>query len=709
MNKYLRILTPITLVILAFFTSKVAVFAADLEGEHWKNFNLGVQAEKKLDYEKAIFYFARALALKDRDASTLIKLASIYIETSPFKGELESDYLLKAIDYLAKAESITPSDALIQVLMAQSYHTLGDNESAITHYQKAVTLEPNNDLLKLNLGLVFYETKDYKQAIELLNKVVLAYPDNLKARSYLGAALQSTDNYLAAIEQYNYVLTYEKDNFSIIKNVGDSWLALEQFSRAKESFRQAQELDPLVPELYADLAYIDQKQQNFAQSIDNYKKALELKPENPAWRKTLAYTYWANDKLEDAVWQFNLVEEYDIAGFLYQKLGNNDEAIKTYLKAIDANPQDTKSRYNLGRLYHETKEYDLAKEQYLKIIELKPNDSETLYLLGVAEQEEGAMAEAIKYYNELLEKQEAKDDDKSESGVVVANIYFNLGLAYKIQNDLVKAEDHFTKALDEGYAVKDDLFRELSTVKILQGKAEEAETIIKDWLKNDPTNVLARNLYADLLISMGKERRAIEELRLASVLDKTNETRLKLANLLHSQNNYYDALAEYQIILKEEPKNLNALMGAANNFRSLKFKDEAINLYSQAVEVNPRDLLANYNLGLALQESNELDKALEQYNRVADINPEFSENYYSMGLCYWDLDDKKQAVDTWNKFLSISPNEDLKREIVKIINDYKVSLQRQKQLKKQNQGTTNKSKRDVLKNESITRNDEITG
>ncbi len=658
---------------------------ADLTDEHSRYYNLAVRQEKKLDYIGAKKNFQKALALKDKDIGTLVKISSLLINDYTVDSENREYNLKEAIGYLTKANTLTPGDALIKLLLAKSYQDLGDYDQAIEFYQRAMTLEPNNTLLKLNLGLLYYEVREFGKSIELLNKVILAYPDNLRARSYLGASLQATENYLAAIEQYNYVLNYEKANFSIIKNIGDCWLALEQLDRAKISYKQAQLVDPNVPDLYADIAFIDQKQKNYPESIENYKKALELK-DTKLWRKSMAYTLWANDDLELAVSEFKDVEEYNIAGYINQLLGKDEAAIAEYAKAVSEDPKDLKSRFNLGRLYHGSKKYKAAKEQYLNIIEQKPNDAETLYLLGVAEQETGAVTEAINYYEEIQSKHLDSDNDAISDELKLAlrkNIYFNLGLAHKVMQDLEKSELNFEKALDEKFSPAADVYRELITVKMLQAKEDDARTVLMSWLKQDPTNVSARNLYADLLVSMEKERDAIEQLRLASVLDQTTQTRLKLANLLHSQNNLYDALAEYQIILKQDNKNLNAILGAANNYRSLGLRTEALNLYKKAVSENPDDMLVNYNYGLLLQEMGKLPQALDQYLKVQAINPDFSENYYALGLCYWDLKEKDKAVKVWDMFMTMSSDSDLKREVSKLMSEYEFSNIQTKQKPKE--------------------------
>ncbi len=631
---------------------------------HWSVYSEGVKQEKLGNLKQAVLNYTNALNIESRDADTLVKLGLMYLNNKDLtQPELRAQSINKAIEYLNKADSVRPGDAMVNMLLGQANQSIGNYEESIAYYQKAINAEPANTLLKLDLGVLYYETKNFKQSIELLSKVVMAYPDNLKARGYLGAALQSTDNYVAAIEQYNYVLEYEKNHFSIIKNLGDSWLALEQYSKAKDHYDQARALDPNVPNIYADLAYVAIKEKNYAKAIEHYKQALKLK-DDETWRKALAYSLWANNSIEDAVVKFEELEEYKIVAYLHQILGNNDKAIISYKKAIEKDPKDTKSIYNLARIYHETRQLSKARDLYVSLLEYKPNDAEILFLAGLVEQELGSTDQAIEYYKDLLALSETTLPAGSD---IRTKTLFNTAVAYRGMNNLNEAEKYFEQVLgsDSKFEKANDVYKELSFIKIALNKNNEAEKIISDWLRESPTSLEARSLYADYLIHKSKESQAVEQLRLASALDKTSETRLKLANLLQSQNNLYEALAEYQTILQKEPDNLNALLGAANNFRSLGLKQEAKEIYKKALAKYPDDLLANYNYGLLLQDEKKPQEALSYYAKVERINPGFTENYYVMGLCYWDLGQKEAAANVWKKFLISSNDEVLRREILK--------------------------------------------
>ena len=637
--------------------------------EFYLRYSNAVKNEKEGNRLQAVKSYREAYELDRRDFSTLMKLGLMHLN-SDSKAEVKKESIKLALDYFTKARALKPDDTLANLMLGKSFEELGKTPEAIKYFVAAANLEPNNVLLRENLGRIYFENKDFKNAIEVFNKIVMAYPDNLKARSYLGAALQSTDNYLSAIEQYNYVLNYTSDEYSIVKNIGDSWLAIGQLEKASESYVKALEIDPNVPNLYADLAFISRQREDFSTAIDSYKKALEFKY-NSEWQRGLAYSYWSNKQELDAIYAFDKVEDYAISGFIFQTRGQFDEAILSYEKAISNNPKDHKVRFNLAQIYYSQNDLAKASEAYEALLEQKPNDSEVIFLLASIRQEQDDLDAAMAYYDEIIRIDNA--DNNPELQLIKSNSSYNMGIAYKSQHKLEQAEESFegliiSSAEKVGFTKTRDVYKELSFIKIALGKDVEAERIINSWLKEDPTSIEARNLYADFLVHVAKERQAIEQLRLAATLDRTNETRLKLANLLHSQNSLYEALAEYQTVLQAQPDNLNALLGAANNFKALGFKEEAINMYKTTLENYPEDVLANYNYGILMQETKDLDLAKFHYNKVLELDPKFTQAYYVLGLAEWDSGNKDKAKESWNKFMNISTDETLKQAIKKLLN-----------------------------------------
>jgi len=89
-----------------------------------------------------------------------------------------------------------------------------------------------------------------------------------------------------------------------------------------------------------------------------------------------------------------------------------------------------------------------------------------------------------------------------------------------------------------------------------------------------------------------------------------------------SENQF--ALAEkfFKQALKYDPTLSAAYNGLGIVYKSLKKDKEAIENWRKAVELDKYNLLAIYNLGVALAEINEKEEALKYLKRYLEIAPE---------------------------------------------------------------------------------------
>lgn len=69
----------------------------------------------------------------------------------------------------------------------------------------------------------------------------------------------------------------------------------------------------------------------------------------------------------------NLDLNYNL-GFAYQKLKDNDKAIKEYTAILDVDPRDIDVRFNLAQIYEKQKDFDAAIKEYQTILKFDPDD-----------------------------------------------------------------------------------------------------------------------------------------------------------------------------------------------------------------------------------------------------------------------------------------------------------------------------------------------
>ena len=130
------------------------------------------------------------------------------------------------------------------------------------------------------------------------------------------------------------------------------------FNAAAESYRRAVEVDPSVPELWANLGLMCHELAKREEAIQSFKKAIRLDP--------------------------SLFVPQLFLGIEYLASKNPEAAVPFLEKARDLNPNDLQAALNLGKAYAMLNRSDRAADAYSIATELAPNDGSALLNLGTA-------------------------------------------------------------------------------------------------------------------------------------------------------------------------------------------------------------------------------------------------------------------------------------------------------------------------------------
>ena len=108
---------------------------------------------------------------------------------------------------------------------------------------------------------------------------------------------------------------------------------------------------------------------------------------------------------------------------------------------------------------------------------------------------------------------------------------------------------------------------------------------------------------------------------------------LRAAGKLYKQKKYGQALAKYNDILKENPTQQEAALGAGTAAYYLKDYASAQSAFTQAAEPdNPRQTDALFNLGNAYYRAKNTDKAQQSYRQAILKNPQDKEAIHNLQL-----------------------------------------------------------------------------
>jgi tetratricopeptide (TPR) repeat protein len=110
------------------------------------------------------------------------------------------------------------------------------------------------------------------------------------------------------------------------------------------------------------------------------------------------------------------------------------------------------------------------------------------------------------------------------------------------------------------------------------------------------------------------------------------------------EGNVEEAIELYLDAIELDPTYCDAMENLGLILRGLGNIDEAIYWYLQSIEIYPNGVAAHQNLASAYFHKGDFDNALNTYMILVEIDPENPEGYFGMGNIYLALDDPASAI-----------------------------------------------------------------
>jgi protein O-mannosyl-transferase len=190
----------------------------------------------------------------------------------------------------------------------------------------------------------------------------------------------------------------------------------------------------------------------------------------------------------------------------------------------------------------------------------------------------------------------------------------DLGVILARQGRLPDATEHFEAALKSN-PNDPDLLANLALTHFVQGRFNEACAAYRAAIRMKPDSPSLHENLANALKNLGKNDEAIAHLDIALRDAPKIETRLSLAGLLYSNQNFRRAVDEYHKVLLAEPDNVSGLNNLAFVLtvcpdKSIRNGGEAIKFSKRACELTGfRQAPFIKTLSAAFSEQNRLSEA----------------------------------------------------------------------------------------------------
>ena len=117
-----------------------------------------------------------------------------------------------------------------------------------------------------------------------------------------------------------------------------------------------------------------------------------------------------------------------------------------------------------------------------------------------------------------------------------------------------------------------------------------------------------------------------------------------------------DAIAAYRQAIKIKPDYADAWNNLGNAYDDSGRTDDAIAAYRQAIKIEPDCAGTWYNLGDAYGRSGKTDNAIAAYRRAIKIKPDYADAWYNLGGTYHDSGRTDDAIAAYQQAIKIKPN-----------------------------------------------------
>jgi tetratricopeptide (TPR) repeat protein len=116
-----------------------------------------------------------------------------------------------------------------------------------------------------------------------------------------------------------------------------------------------------------------------------------------------------------------------------------------------------------------------------------------------------------------------------------------------------------------------------------------------------------------------------------------------------------EALELYQEILEIDPRHAPSAINLGTIFYNLRQFSQSEALYRQAAEADPHYALAFFDLGNALDELQRLPEAIVAYQRAIQLTPSYADAHYNLALAFERTNDRRRALGHWMTYLRLDP------------------------------------------------------
>ncbi len=321
------------------------------------------------------------------------------------------------------------------------------------------------------------------------------------------------------------------------------------------------------------------------------------------------------------------------------------DSLGLWTYVVQQTPDEVIPRSKLGAVLAEMGEIEKGLEHLEAGLKIDPYDPTIRIRLGVTYADMGKYEEARREFEFVL-KRSPKDIEA----------LYDIARCLNLEGRQEEAIEYYKRVL-KIKPIHADTYIALALIYTDNKQFDRAIDLYLQGLNYNPRHGGLLGGLGSLYLQLGRVDEAIEKLTLAAKLKVDSAILANLGAALVAKGDSFSAIKYFEKAIEIDPKNAKAYYNLGNAYMSLNRLEKAADEYKKAVETDPNYAMAYGNLAVALAQMNRLFDAIHNFTRAAELEPNNSELIYNLAAALARTGEVDKGIQYMERVIELSPND----------------------------------------------------